>query len=319
MLFFPLLGALILAACGSKLETGLDSGMLLAFDPLPQVFQSDDNPVTQEKVILGRALYHDPRLSMGGEVSCATCHLLDSFGVDGKRLSEGHLGQQGNRNSPTVFNAAGQFAQFWDGRAADVEEQASGPILNAVEMAMPSAQDVEAVLRSAPEYRGAFNRAFPGQPAPVTFHNAMLAIAAFERTLVTPAPWDRFLQGDPAALNAVQKDGFRAFTSAGCVTCHRGPLVGGEMFNRLGLVKPWPDTSDQGRFEVTGHSRDRMVFKVPQLRNVAETAPYFHDGSVATLDEAVRLMADYQLGKALSDADTAAIVAWLGSLTGQRR
>jgi cytochrome c peroxidase len=313
-----LLSIAILTACGgSRPESGLDEGMLRAFAPLPRAFLSDHNPTTPEKVALGRALYHDPRLSMGGDVSCASCHPLDRFGADGEPVSPGHLGQRGTRNSPTVLNAAGQFAQFWDGRAADVEEQVEDPVLNPVEMAMESAEDTEEALRSEPAYREAFSRAFPSEVDPVTFDNAALAIAAFERTLVTPAPWDRFLGGDESALTAEQVAGFRVFASAGCATCHRGALVGGEMFNRLGVVKPWPDTADLGRFEVTGHARDRFVFKVPQLRNVAETAPYFHDGSVVSLEQAVHLMAEYQLGSNLSDAATASIVTWLGSLTGQ--
>jgi len=314
----PLLIAclVLLAACGGwSRRDGIEPGVLAAFAPLPESFQSESNPITEEKVTLGRTLYHDPRLSLGDDVSCATCHPLDQYGVDGFPVSLGHLGQPGTRNSPTVFNAAGQIAQFWDGRAATVEEQVEGPLVNPVEMAMPSTEAAETKLREMPEYREAFARAFPADDDPVTYRNMTLSIGAFERTLVTPSLWDAFLSGDDSALSDAEKHGFQVFTSVGCMTCHRGALVGGDMYQRLGAVKAWPDTGDLGRYEVTGYERDRLVFKVPALRNVTRTAPYFHDGSIETLDEAIHLMGEYQLGRTLNADEVRAIRMWLGSLT----
>ena len=302
---------LILSCSGGVGDDGVERGILRAFAPLPRVMESAENPVTPEKTALGRRLYHDPRFSQDGTISCATCHPLDRFGADGKTVSAGHHGAPGVRNSPTVFNAAGHFAQFWDGRAATVEEQVKGPILNPVEMGMPSETDVVAVLRSDPIYEKEFRAAFPGQPDPLTFANMALAIGAFERTLTTPSRWDAYLNGDSSALTPEEKEGFNTFTQTGCMTCHRGPYVGGEMYSRLGIAKTWPNTKDLGRFEVTGHERDRLIFKVPSLRNVAETAPYFHDGSVPTVEQAVHLMAEYQLGKQLTPEETLQITTWL--------
>ncbi len=307
----------LLGCAGAPDERGMDTGMLAAFSPLPEVMESPDNPVTPEKVDLGRRLFHDPRLSKSGMVSCATCHPLDRYGVDGKPVSEGHEGQKGKRNSPTVYNAAGHFVQFWDGRAETVEEQAKGPITDPVEMAMTSPEEVESALRADAYYTEAFRGAFPGEAEPVTFDNFARAVGAFERTLTTPSRWDAFLEGDANALTEAEKEGFRRFTAAGCMACHRGPYVGGEMYSRLGIVKGWPDKSDLGRYQVTGHERDRLIFKAPGLRNVAETAPYLHNGSVESLEETVRLMAEYQVGKELTEADVRAIVTWLKTLTGE--
>jgi cytochrome c peroxidase len=293
--------------------------LLRAFGPLPPVIESRENPVIPAKVELGRRLYHDTRLSPDGDISCATCHPLNRFGADGRKVSVGHRGQQGERNTPTVYNAAGHFAQFWDGRAATVEEQAGGPVLNPVEIGMPSEGDIERVLRADAGYREAFAQAFPGEAKPVSFANMAKAIGAFERTLTTPSRWDAYLQGDANALTPEEIEGFSRFNGAGCMTCHRGVYVGGEMFSRLGIVKPWPHRRDMGRYQVTRHERDRFVFKVPGLRNVAETGPYLHDGSIASLDEMIRIMGEYQLGKSLPDDDVRLIAAWLRTLTGALR
>lgn len=297
----------------------IDPAQLQAFGPLPEVFESKDNPLTEEKVTLGRALFHEPRLSITKTISCNTCHNVDTFGVDGKPQSEGHNKKLGTRNSPTVYNAAGHFAQFWDGRKPTVEEQATGPILNPVEMGMPDEKNVVAELRleASPGYVAMFKKAFPGEKDPVSFANVGKAIGAFERRLVTPSRWDKFLKGDKAALTADEKRGFNTFVKTGCTACHNGVLVGGGMFQKLGLLAPWPKTDDQGRYEVTKNDADKMMFKVPSLRNVEKTAPYFHDGSVATLPEAVKLMAKHQLGKELSEGDVTAIVTWLKALTGE--
>lgn len=284
---------------------------------LPDVMTSEKNEVTAAKIDLGRMLFYDPRLSKAGDVSCNSCHDLQNYGVDGKPVSTGHTGLKGNRNSPTVYHAAGHLAQFWDGRALDVEEQAKGPVLNPVEMAMGSDREVAERLRAIPGYVVAFRRAFPDAAEPVTFDNMALAIGAFERKLVTPSRWDRFLAGDRTALTAEEMNGHHEFMHSGCATCHNGPYVGGRMFQKLGVEKAWPATSDAGRFQVTHAAADRMVFKVPSLRNVEKTSPYFHDGSVGTLDEAVRLMGEYQLQAKLDSAQVHGIVVWLRSLTGE--
>ncbi len=294
----------------------VDAAMLRLFAPLPPVAESSANPLTAEKVALGRMLYYDPRLSRNQQISCNTCHPLSRYGVDGERVSTGFRGQHGSRNAPSVYNAAGQVAQFWDGRAATVEAQASGPMLNPVEMAMPSPQFAVGVLKSVPAYVQAFKKAFPGEADPVTLDNAALAIGAFERQLLTPSRWDKFLQGDKAALSAHEVAGLNKFLETGCQECHAGAYVGGDRFMKVGMVKAWPDAKDQGRYEVTHQAQDRMVFKVPSLRNIEKTAPYFHDGSARTLEEAVREMAEYQLGKELRPAEVKAIVAWLKTLTG---
>jgi len=274
------------------------------------------NPITEDKVNLGRMLYYDARLSRGQDVSCNTCHALDKYGVDDEALSTGFKGQKGARNAPTVYNAAGHFVQFWDGRAPTVEEQAKGPILNPVEMAMKDQKRVVEVLRSIPEYVEAFQKAFPDQKDSLTFDNVAQAIGAFERKLVTSSRWDKFLGGDQAALTDQEKAGLNTFLDAGCQACHSGAFMGGSVFQKLGAVKPYPDTRDLGRFDVTNQDADKQVFKVPSLRNVEKTAPYFHDGSVKTLEEAVTKMANYQLGRSLSPADATSILAFLKTLTG---
>ena len=191
-------------------------------------------------------LYYEPRLSKGQDISCNSCHMLDKYGVDLQPTSDGHKGKQGDRNSPTVYNAAGHFVQFWDGRAADVEEQAKGPVMNPVEMAMPSEKRVVAVLKSIPEYVELFKQAFPEDKDPVSYRNMARAIGAFERKLVTPSRWDKFLRGDSRALTNEEKAGFNLFMETGCQACHMGTYLGGNMYQMLGLAKPWPDASDPG-------------------------------------------------------------------------
>lgn len=284
---------------------------------LPESITSEGNSLTAAKVDLGRMLFYDPRLSRNRGVSCNSCHDLASYGVDGKPVSTGHGNQKGTRNSPSVYHAAGHIAQFWDGRAVDVEEQAKGPVLNPVEMAMASEKHVLERLQSIPGYAAAFRRAFPNEAEPLTFDNMARAIGAFERKLVTPSRWDRFLQGQRSATTTAELSGHHEFMHSGCATCHNGPYVGGGMLQKLGREKPWPVTTDQGRFEVTKTASDRMVFKVPSLRNVAKTAPYFHDGSVATLEDAIVLMGRYQLDLEFNQAEVARIKAWLGALTGE--
>jgi cytochrome c peroxidase len=289
---------------------------LKAYAPLPDLAPGKE-PITEETVTLGRMLYYETRLSKSQKVSCNSCHALTKYGVDNQPTSVGHKGQKGDRNSPTVYNAAIHFVQFWDGRAPDVEEQAKGPVLNPVEMAMTSDKQVIAVLKSMPGYVDAFKKAFPADKDPVTYDNMGKAIGAFERKLITPARWDKFLKGDQAALSAEEKAGFITFVSSGCQTCHAGVLLGGNMYQKIGTAKPWPDTSDPGRFKVTKSEADKFMFKVPSLRNIEETSPYFHDGKVPTLNGAIAKMADYQVGKTLSDAEIQSIVVWMKALTGE--
>lgn len=278
---------------------------------------SPKNPATPAKVDLGRMLYYEPRLSKNNDVSCNSCHDLASYGVDGQPTSTGHMSQKGGRNAPTVYHAAGHLAQFWDGRAADVEAQAKGPVLNPIEMAMPSAEEVEVRLRAIPGYVTAFKKAFPGEQQPVTFENMATAIGAFERNLVTPSRWDRYLAGDKNAVTEEELRGYQEFVKNGCQACHSGTYIGGGLYHRLGARKAWPVTSDAGRIEVTKVETDRMVFKVPSLRNIEKTGPYFHDGKVNSLAQAVRLMGEYQVGEDLTDERVNSIVAWLQTLTGE--
>jgi cytochrome c peroxidase len=270
---------------------------------------------SQSLVDLGRMLYFEPRLSKTGAVSCNTCHVLERYGTTDTRVSTGVNGQQGSRNAPSTFNAAGHFRQFWDGRSPTVEAQAKGPIQNPAEMGMAPI-DVVAALRRVEGYVDAFKKAFPREANPVTFDNVGTAIGAFERGLITPARWDRYLAGDTAALNPSEKEGAKLFANLGCLVCHSGPYIGGSMFEKVGARVPWPNQGDRGRRTVTGNTADDMVFKVPSLRNVAQTGPYFHDGSAATLNQAVRMMAKHQLGIELSDDEALDIEHWLGSLTG---
>lgn len=304
-------------APASTPSVDINPRLLRRFQPLRAQIETTTNSITQAKTDLGRMLFFEPRLSKNQKTSCNTCHVLSNYGVDGLSTSVGHRAQHGARNSPTVYNAAGFFAQFWDGRAETVEEQAKGPILNPVEMALASPEQGVKVLSSIPEYAEAFKQAFPGEKEPITFDNTARAIAAFERRLTTPSRWDDYLRGNQNALTVPELEGLKVFTNIGCMVCHTGEFVGGAMYQKVGIVEPWPDQRDQGRFVVTKQDTDRMMFKVPTLRNVAKTAPYFHDGSVPTLDAAVRRMGRYQLGLALSDQEVAAIVSWLGALTGE--
>lgn len=303
-------------ALSVRLRPKVNPRLLRRFKPLRDVIASDDNPATQAKVELGRMLYYDKRLSKNQDVSCNSCHRLDHYGVDGERTSAGHRGQRGQRNAPTVYHAAGHFAQFWDGRADTVEEQTKGPIANPIEMAMPSAEAAVKVLQSMPEYRERFAAAFPREKHAVTSDNIGRAIGAFERRLLTPTRWDAYLKGDEHALSDEEIKGLTVFTNVGCMVCHTGEFLGGSMFEKAGVVEEWSNQGDQGRFIVSKRNADRMMFKVPSLRNIEMTAPYFHDGSGKTLDEAVQMMGRYQLGLALTEDERSAIIRWLRSLTG---
>lgn len=302
---------------GSQSQVTVDPATLLPFAPLPAVVPGAKGVASDDMVNLGRWLFFDPRLSMSQTISCNSCHDLANYGVDNQPTSQGHKGQRGDRNSPTVYNAAAHFSQFWDGRAPDVEAQAKGPVLNPVEMAMPNAARVVAVLESMPEYVAAFQRAFPGERRPVSYANLAAAIGAFERRLMTPSRWDALLAGDQDALSPSEKEGLQVFVETGCQRCHDGALLGGTHYQRLGVMKAFPRADDPGRRKVTREASDQSVFKVPSLRNVEKTGPYFHDGATASLDQAVRDMAEYQLGKKLSDEQAAHIVDFLKVLTGR--
>jgi cytochrome c peroxidase len=291
--------------------------LLRRFQVVRPVVAPEPGSAAAAEIDLGRDLYFDTRLSKNGAMSCNSCHPLGNYGADGQVTSPGHTGQRGSRNSPTVYHAAGSFAQFWDGRAIDVEEQAKGPILNPIEMGMKDGAQVEQVLRSIPEYVAAFQKAFPDDKQAVTYTHVGQAIGAFERGLVTPSRWDSYLSGDTTALTKAEVEGLRVFTNVGCMVCHTGEFLGGSMFEKVGAVEPWPNQKDMGRYQVTKDDRDRMVFKVPTLRNIEKTAPYFHDGSVAKLADAVRMMGKHQLGLELSDEEVTSIETWLKSLTGK--
>lgn len=297
-------------------EVTVNRVMLGMFQSLPEHAENAENPFNDEKIELGRMLYYDTRLSADRSVSCNTCHALDSFGDDGAPVSTGIGGQKGGRSAPTVYNAAIHTAQFWDGREPDVERQAMGPPLNPIEMGMKDGEHVASVLKTIPDYVELFEEAFPDEKDPVTFANVGKAIGAFERKLLTPAPWDEFLEGDDDALTDDQKKGLNLFISKGCVTCHQGAGVGGHMYQKLGLVKPWP-TEDKGRANVEGFEALVGFFKVPSLRNITETGPYLHDGSVETLEEIVKKMAEHQQGHKLTDEETASIIDFLGALKGE--
>lgn len=285
------------------------------FGVLPAVADNKDNPVTDAKVTLGQKLYFEERLSANKKMSCNTCHQLDKFGVDNEPTSPGHEGKRGARNSPTVFNAAIHASQFWDGREPDVEAQAKGPIINPIEMGMPSAEAVVKLLKGIPGYVELFKKAFPDDKDPVTYDNLGKAIGAFERKLMTKDRFDEFQNGKLDALQPNELAGLKAFMSAGCTACHTGPALGGKSLMKLGLVKPWP-TKDEGRFEVTKQDSDKFWFKVPSLRNVTKTGPYMHDGSMADLGEVVKKMALHQSGKELKPEEVKAIVAFLATLEG---
>ncbi|MBL8728854.1 MAG: cytochrome-c peroxidase [Planctomycetes bacterium] len=284
---------------------------LFGMDP---TVEAVDNPLTPEKVALGKLLYHEPSLSKNGNLSCASCHDLSTYGVDNKPRSPGSDGKEGERNSPTTYNAFRQFAQFWDGRAKNVEEQSTGPMLNAVEHGLADEAELVARLKAKPELVAGFEKAFPGADA-VSVHNFRLAVGAFERTLVTKSRFDAYLDGDQKALTNEEKQGLNDFMQVGCITCHTTRLLGGNMFQKSGLLAPYP-SEDLGRGKLTGNKADDHFFKVPALLNVEKTAPYYHDGKVATLEEAVTKMAKLQLGKDLTEEQTASIVTFLKALTG---
>ena len=306
-----ILAALITLLPVSSVYSAPKEQHLELFAPLPRRADNLANPLNPSKVRLGKMLFFDPRLSRSGAISCATCHNLSTGGVDNLQTSIGHGWQIGGRNAPTVFNAAILGSQFWDGRAADVEEQAGGPILNPIEMASTEELAVE-TIKSIPGYVKLFNNAYKNEKEPINFTNITRAIAAFERTLLTPSRFDRYLTGAKGGLKRDEIKGLDLFVSKGCVQCHNGVGIGGNSLQNFNYG------SDEGRYNVTGIESDRKVFRVPTLRNVESTYPYFHDGSVWNLTDAVNIMANIQLGIELSEVEADLIVKFLRSLTATR-
>lgn len=293
------------------------------FKPIPATPPAlPGNPSSPARVALGKALYFDPRLSESHAISCNSCHMVGMGGVDLQETSLGHRWQHGGRNAPTVYNAVFDTAQFWDGRAKDLEQQAGGPLVNPVEMDATEAHVVEQI-KGIPGYEALFSQAFSAQKDPITFDNVRKAIALFEATLITPgAPFDHYLQGDEKALNPAQKEGLSLFITKGCAGCHNGINVGGDKYAPFGVVeRPGSQIlppGDKGRFAVTKTVSDEYVFRVPPLRNIALTAPYFHSGKVWDLRQAIAVMGSSQLGTTLSDDEVGKIAAFLNTLTGQQ-
>lgn len=290
------------------------------FQPLPDKMPGADKD-TPAQIELGKKLYFDRQMSVNGKQSCNDCHLVDEnrAGVDNEPTSEGAHGKRGDRNSPTTLNAGFHFAQFWDGRAKDLAEQAKGPVLNPGEMAMPDEKEVVRRLAADAQYPKMFKAAFPSEAAPINYDSFALAVAAFERTLITHDRFDDFLKGDDRALNTRELQGLNMFLTNGCTTCHVGPTMGGNMYQKIGIIHPYANTNDVGRAKVTGEEWDQYRFKVPSLRNVALTYPYFHDGQVRDLSSAVKQMAYMQLGKELTDSEVSLLTAFLNSLSDKTR
>lgn len=305
-----------------KLSVLAVTGSLMAFGSTVQA-EEPIKPIQPVKEInlamaeLGKKLYFDPRLSKSGFISCNSCHNLSMGGTDNLKTSIGDKWQQGPINSPTVLNSSLNLAQFWDGRAADLKEQAGGPIANPGEMASTHTLAVD-VVESIPGYRREFKQVFGSES--VTIDYITDAIAEFEKTLVTPnSPFDQWLLGDENAITAVEKEGYALFKASGCVACHNGEAVGGNSFQKMGIIEPYKTANTaEGRVAVTGKDTDRFMFKVPTLRNVEMTYPYFHDGEAATLTEAVDVMGRLQLGRQFTDRENGAIVAFLKTLTGDQ-
>lgn len=290
------------------------------FKPVPQkVTEVRGKPVTPEKVELGKMLYFDPRLSSSDLISCNTCHNLGLGGTDYQETSTGHRWQKGPRNAPTVLNSVFNMAQFWDGRAKDLKEQAKGPMQAPVEM-NNTPDEVIRTLDSMPEYVSYFKKAFPGQADPVTFDNTAEAIEAFETTLITPdSPFDLYLKGNDKALTGYQKEGLKLFMDKGCAGCHGGINMGGDAYYPFGLVQRPPSgimAGDTGRYKITRMKSDEYVFKAPSLRNIALTPPYFHSGKVWSLKEAIGIMGSAQLGVSLTAEEADRIEDFLRAATG---
>lgn len=320
-----LVPALLAATLAFSANAADDAGLLKQaqqlFKPLPKDAATAEFPITPERVALGRALFFDPRISLDGTVSCSRCHLSALYGTDGLPKAIGVLARANPRNAPTILNAALEFVAHWRGDRKNVEDQAKQALIGPPSFGNPDYAVAMARIEGIAGYSPMFQKAFPGEKNPITPDNWAKAIGAYERTLLTPSPFDAYLKGNVRALSPGARAGLATFIATGCTTCHNGVGVGGGMYQKFGLLEDyWKATGsrepDKGRFDVTKDPADMYVFKVPSLRNVAMTPPYFHDGSVATLPEAVRVMARVQLAKTLTDREVEQIVTFLNSLTG---
>ena len=310
------------AAFGAVDDAALLSQAQSVFKPLPKDMGTAEFPLTPERVALGRRLFFDPRISLDGTVSCSKCHQPALYGTDALAKPIGVKDRVNPRNAPTVLNAALEFVAHWRGDRVNVEDQATKALIGPPSFGDSSFDAAMAKVKAIPGYARMFRAAFPGESDQVTAQNWGMAIGAYERTLVTPSPFDDYLAGNVQALDETAREGLKKFMDVGCSGCHGGVDVGGSMYQKFGLQEDyWKETHsasiDKGRFDVTNNPADLYVFKVPSLRNVAMTAPYFHDGSVGALPDAVRVMGKVQLGKTLSDEEVKQIVAFLDSLTGR--
>ncbi|ODT63076.1 hypothetical protein ABS71_14785 [bacterium SCN 62-11] len=288
-----------------------------AFSPLPLRMDLKNKPASPAMIELGRHLFYEKQLSLNNTMSCNSCHdLRYGFGADGRPTSPGAVTGRGTRNAPSVYNAALHTWQFWDARSQTVEAQAGSPLTNPIEMAMPDGYEVEKRLQGIPTYRKLFAAAYPSDPQPVRYAYVMEALGAFERGLVTPAPFDRYLEGDETALDSQQLKGLEHFLRMGCVECHHGPALGGSELRKLGRKEPFV-SEDRGRYQATHAAADDGVFKVPSLRNVCQTGPYYHNGQVRKLEEAVSLMGRHECGQQLTPQEVAELCDFLTSLTGE--
>lgn len=310
-----LLLMMVFYSCSSSWNTEKNQSLLQEAKDNFEILNTNQINETkyQARIELGKKLYFEKKLSANGTLSCNSCHNLENYGVDNEATSPGFDGTRGGRNSPTVYNAAIHLAQFWDGRAEDVEAQALGPLLNPIEHGLKDKTQTMKILSDA-GYRPLFKKAFKGYKYPFTFKNIGRAIGAYEKTLMTPSRFDDFLSGDVTALSDTEKRGLTKFIEVGCVNCHNGMGVGGETYQKLGLEVPYP-TKDLGRFEVTKDEDDKHVFKVPSLRNVTKTYPYFHDGHVKSLTSAIKIMGKHQLDVKLTGREVSDIKSFLNSLT----
>lgn len=321
----------LFVACGGQKDTPEETSTKLTqaeeqdlLDKAKQIFgilpdkMPGSEKDTPDMIDLGKKLFFETKLSQNETQSCNTCHDLDvrKSGDDGKPTSPGAVhGEVGTRNSPTVLNAGYQFVQFWDGRAVDLVEQAKGPILNPVEMALKDEKMCVETINKIPDYMPLFKKAFPNDKNPINFQNIAVAIAAFERTLISKGDYDAYMAGNPLAMSNDAKKGMKLFIETGCITCHTGPLFGGNLYQKMGLMHPYNDTKDMGRYDVTKNEADKYIFKVPQLRNVVLTAPYFHDGKVNDLGAAIDTMAWINLNKKITKEDNELIQKFLNALT----
>ena len=311
---------------GSSFADNIDEGLFKQakqiFSSLPQMMVSEKNSITSEKVKLGKTLFYESRISVDGTVSCVRCHPFSLYGADGLKKSIGNNCKVNPRNAPTIFNAAAQISAHWIGNRTGVEDQAKQSVIGPPSFGLPSYEALEKKLKEIKGYNDLFKKAFPKDDPPMTVDNFAKAVGAFERTLVTPSPFDAFLKGNKGALKEKEKRGLKTFIEGGCITCHSGQYVGGQMYQKFGIVEPyWKYTKsemiDEGRFVVTKNESDKYLFKVPVLRNVAKTAPHFHDGSVDKLEDAVLIMGKVQFGKDFTRSQIEEIIAFLISLTGK--